>query len=57
VHYSSLEELEREIQRLETAMRAAAKEFEFERAASLRDQMKKLKKLELELSENPGSSS
>jgi excinuclease ABC subunit B len=57
VHYSSVEELEREIQRLETAMRAAAKEFEFERAASLRDQMKKLKKLELELSENPGPSS
>ena len=26
-----------------------AKEFEFERAASLRDQVKKLKKLELEL--------
>ena len=57
VHYSSVEDLEREIQRLEAAMRAAAKEFEFERAASLRDQMKKLKKLELELSENPGPSS
>jgi excinuclease ABC subunit B len=57
VHYSSVEDLEKEIQRLEAAMRAAAKEFEFERAASLRDQMKKLKKLELELSENPGPSS
>jgi excinuclease ABC subunit B len=57
VHYSSLEDLEKEIQRLETAMRAAAKEFEFERAASLRDQVKKLKKLELELAENPGAPS
>jgi excinuclease ABC subunit B len=57
VHYSSVEDLEKEIQRLEAAMRAAAKEFEFERAASLRDQMKKLKKLELELPENPGPSS
>ena len=48
VKYSSLEELEKEIQRLETEMREAAKKFEFERAAALRDQAKKLKKMEME---------
>ncbi len=46
--YSSAEELEKEIQRLEQEMRAAAKEFEFERAAALRDQAKKLKKAALD---------
>jgi len=48
VKYSSLEGLEKEIQRLETEMREAAKKFEFERAAALRDQAKKLKKMEME---------
>jgi excinuclease ABC subunit B len=47
--YASAEELEKEIQRLEQEMRAAAKEFEFERAAVLRDQVKKLKKVALDL--------
>ncbi len=46
--YSSAEELEKEISRLEQEMRSAAKEFEFERAASLRDQVKKLKKAALD---------
>ncbi len=46
--YASAEELDSEIQRLEQAMRDAAKEHEFERAAALRDQVKKLKKLEME---------
>jgi excinuclease ABC subunit B len=48
-HYSSAEELEIEIERLEGEMRQAAKEFEFERAAVIRDQVKKLKKTALEL--------
>jgi len=46
--YSSAEELEQDIQRLEQEMREAAKEFEFERAAALRDQVKKLKKMALD---------
>ena len=48
-HYGSAEELEGEIERLEVEMRQAAKEFQFERAAILRDQVKKLKKAALEL--------
>jgi len=50
VRYSSPEELEKEIRRLESEMKAAAKEFEFEKAAALRDQIKKLKKMEMEFS-------
>ncbi len=46
--YQSVEELEKEIQRLEDEMRKSAKEFEFEKAAALRDQVKKLKKTALE---------
>jgi excinuclease ABC subunit B len=46
--YSSAEELEAEIERLEKEMRDAAKEFEFEKAAVLRDQAVKLKKALLE---------
>ena len=49
VRYSSPRELEAEIQRLEQEMRAAARQFEFEKAAALRDQVKKLKKTEMEL--------
>ncbi len=48
VQYHSAAELELEIQRLETEMRQAAKEFEFEKAAALRDQVKKLKKTAME---------
>jgi excinuclease ABC subunit B len=50
VRYSSPEELEQEIRRLEQEMKAAAKEFEFEKAAALRDQIRKLKKMEMDLS-------
>ncbi len=54
VHYSSPEELEEEIRRLEKEMKAAAKEFEFEKAAALRDQIRKLKKMEMDFSTEPG---
>ena len=37
------------IKRLETEMKAAAKELEFERAAALRNQIRALKLKELEL--------
>ena len=47
-HYNSAEELELEIKRLEKEMREAAKVFEFEKAAALRDQVKKLKSMALE---------
>jgi excinuclease ABC subunit B len=47
--YTSSEELDREIKRLEEEMREAARQFEFERAALLRDQVKKLKKLEMDM--------
>jgi excinuclease ABC subunit B len=42
-NYNSADEMEAEIRRLEKEMRDAAKEFEFEKAAALRDRMKKLK--------------
>jgi excinuclease ABC subunit B len=50
IRYSSPEEFETEIRRLESEMKAAAKEFEFEKAAAIRDQIKKLKKLEMDFS-------
>jgi excinuclease ABC subunit B len=46
--FNSAEELESEIGRLEKEMRSAAKEFEFEKAAAIRDQVMKLKKTMLE---------
>jgi excinuclease ABC subunit B len=46
--YHSAEELEPQIKRLEDEMRKAAKEFEFEKAAVLRDQVRKLKETALE---------
>ncbi len=46
--YSSPEELEREVRRLEQEMREAARQFEFEKAAALRDQVRKLKKVEMD---------
>ena len=46
--YRSAEELETEIRRLEEEMRKAAKEFEFEKAAAFRDQVRKLKKTAME---------
>jgi excinuclease ABC subunit B len=48
IQYNSAQELEMEIQRLENEMRQAAREFEFEKAAALRDQVKKLKKTAME---------
>jgi excinuclease UvrABC helicase subunit UvrB len=48
-----VEEIEAEIGRLEQEMREAAKAFEFERAAALRDQVRKLKKTAMELLETP----
>jgi excinuclease ABC subunit B len=53
VSYGSVEELEAEIARLEREMRQAAKEFEFEKAAAFRDQVKKLKKMALDLASPP----
>ena len=47
--YSSVKELEREIKKLEEEMLAAAKELAFEEAARLRDRIKTLRKLEIEL--------
>jgi excinuclease ABC subunit B len=51
--YDSTEEIEAEISRLEKEMKEAAREFEFERAAALRDQVKKLKKMAMEYLETP----
>ncbi len=51
VVYRSAAELESEIGRLEGEMRAAAREHEFERAAVLRDQVRKLKKTAMELAQ------
>ncbi|HEX5889939.1 MAG TPA: excinuclease ABC subunit UvrB [Pyrinomonadaceae bacterium] len=45
----SLENLEATITRLEVEMRAAAKRFEFEKAAELRDRLKVLRERELQL--------
>ena len=49
VTYQSAAELEREIGRLEGEMRAAARRQEFEQAAVLRDQVRRLKKTAMEL--------
>jgi len=45
----SAENIEATIQRLEVEMRAAAKRFEFEKAAELRDRIKVLRDRELQL--------
>jgi excinuclease ABC subunit B len=55
--FTTPQELEAEIARLETQMRECAKRFEFERAASLRDRMRKLKKTAMDWLESPGSGS
>jgi excinuclease ABC subunit B len=55
-NYHSAEEVELEIQRLEQEMRHAAKEFEFEKAAALRDQARKLKKTAMEFLAQSGLS-
>ena len=51
--YASLEEIEKEVGRLENEMKEAAKQFEFERAAALRDQARKLRKMAMDLFETP----
>jgi excinuclease ABC subunit B len=55
--YRSIEELNLEIRRLEDEMRKAAKDYEFEKAAAMRDQVKKLKKTAMEFISQPESSS
>ncbi len=55
-NYNSAEELELEIQRLEQEMRKAAKQFEFEKAAALRDQARRLKKTAMEFLAQSGAS-
>ena len=47
--YGSIRELEKEIKRLEQEMRTAAKELAFEEAARLRDRIKALRLLEIEI--------
>jgi excinuclease ABC subunit B len=46
--FDSPADLEKEIQRLEKEMREAARQYEFEKAAALRDRVKKLRKIEME---------
>ena len=47
--FSSVKDLEKEIRKLEEEMRAAAKELAFEKAAELRDRIKKIRLMEIEL--------
>ena len=47
--YGSIKELEKEIGKLEDQMHAAARELAFEEAARLRDRIKALRKLEIEI--------
>ncbi|MFC1830612.1 excinuclease ABC subunit UvrB [Thermodesulfobacteriota bacterium] len=49
VFYGSISELEKEIGKLETDMNRAASELAFEEAAVLRDKIKALRKLEIEI--------
>ncbi len=49
VEYHSLQDLRRDIKRLETEMHRAAKVLAFEEAARLRDEIKELRLLELEM--------
>ncbi|MGI8786062.1 MAG: excinuclease ABC subunit UvrB [Acidobacteriota bacterium] len=47
--YQSRDEIERAVQTLEESMREAARQFEFEKAAQIRDRIRTLRALELEL--------
>jgi len=47
--FSSMKELEKEIKKLEKEMHIAAKELAFEKAAELRDKIKKIRLLEIEI--------
>jgi len=48
-YFSSVKELEQEIKKLEEEMHRAAKELAFEHAADLRDKIKKIRMLEIEI--------
>ena len=48
-YFSSVKDLEKEIGKLEEEMRRAAKELAFEKAAELRDRIKKIRLMEIEL--------
>ena len=52
----NLEEIKKSIARTESEMKAAAKTLDFEEAAELRDQLMKLKEMELKCRMNPSSS-
>jgi excinuclease ABC subunit B len=54
--YASVEAIEAEVSRLEKDMKEAARQFEFEKAAALRDQARKLKKMAMDLFETPEQS-
>ena len=47
--YSSAEEIGKEIERLTAEMKGAAKRLEFEKAATFRDQLKRLKEIDLQV--------
>jgi len=47
--YTSIHDLEKEIKKLEKEMQVAAKELAFEQAAALRDRIKALRRLEIEI--------
>jgi len=47
--YKSVDDLEKAIEELETEMKKAVRELAFEKAAQLRDQIKELRKLDMEL--------
>ncbi|MFH2122286.1 MAG: excinuclease ABC subunit UvrB [Pseudomonadota bacterium] len=47
--YTTIRDLEKEIKKLEKEMQAAAKELAFEQAAALRDRIKALRRLEIEI--------
>jgi excinuclease ABC subunit B len=53
VAFNSAEEVESEIARIEKEMHSAAREFEFEKAAALRDQVRRLKKTAMEFMARP----
>ncbi|MCP3888733.1 MAG: excinuclease ABC subunit UvrB [Desulfobulbaceae bacterium] len=48
-YFSSVKELDKEIKKLEKEMQQAAKELAFEHAAELRDKIKKMRMLEIEI--------
>jgi len=47
--FTSIRDLEKEIKKLEKEMQTAARELAFEQAAALRDRIKALRKLEIEI--------